>query len=234
MRIKIGSVALVGNLHAATELQKRILSALLAAGLCLGSLFYSLPLFYCLVVGLIVGMLREWWCLTSLLPCSAPSMCWVIRSLGSLYIILGASIFLLLEPLQVAWILMLVWLNDTFAYISGRLVGGPKLWPQVSPNKTWAGLMGGVLGGVLVSVNVLVYTGVPYQSAGVLYGIATFLSVAGHGGDLIESAFKRYVGVKDSGTIMPGHGGLLDRLDSLLMVGLMVWALWAVQVVMAF
>ena len=93
----------------------------------------------------------------------------------------------------------------------GRAVGGPKLAPLLSPNKTWSGSIGGLAGAVLVAVLVVKLSGVGSILAATLLAIA--LSIAAQVGDLAESALKRRFGVKDAGTLIPGHGGLMDRLD---------------------
>ncbi|MEO8669112.1 MAG: CDP-archaeol synthase [Bauldia sp.] len=103
--------------------------------------------------------------------------------------------------------------TDTAAFFTGRLVGGPKLWPQVSPNKTWAGTIGGLVGGVVAGLVAASLLGVGVTVA--LAIVALGLSVAGQAGDLFESFVKRRFGVKDAGHILPGHGGMMDRLDSL-------------------
>lgn len=114
--------------------------------------------------------------------------------------------------------LVVIWVCDTFAMFGGKLMGGPKLWPAVSPGKTRSGGAAGVVGAVLVGALfgwvVFPRTGIEAGVGSVLV-IAAVLSVVGQVGDLVESAFKREVGVKDSGTVIPGHGGVLDRLDSL-------------------
>ena len=108
-----------------------------------------------------------------------------------------------------------IWVNDSFAYIFGSRFGRTKLAPKISPNKSWEGFFGGMLGSVLVWVliSLLGLMAVPIPMA-ILTGIV--LGVFGVIGDLFESRIKRSVGVKDSGNIMPGHGGLLDRHDSML------------------
>lgn len=119
-----------------------------------------------------------------------------------------------------------VWATDTGAYAAGRLIGGAKLWPAVSPNKTWAGAVGGLASGIVAGTAVALWFGV---ATGVLH-ILLFaaLSVASQAGDLFESAVKRHFGVKDSGRIVPGHGGLMDRVDGLVFaVGLAVVIGWA-------
>ncbi|MEP2989351.1 MAG: phosphatidate cytidylyltransferase [Parasphingorhabdus sp.] len=123
--------------------------------------------------------------------------------------------------LIVFWTLALVWATDIGAYFSGRAIGGPKLAPQYSPNKTWAGLIGGVILTAAISFNLHAYWGLPFHF--VLLSIP--LAVLAQIGDLFESWLKRKAGAKDSGTIFPGHGGVMDRLDGLIPVAPIVAAL---------
>jgi phosphatidate cytidylyltransferase len=111
-----------------------------------------------------------------------------------------------------------VWATDIFAYAVGRVVGGPLLRPRISPNKTWAGAIGGVLGGVAAGTSVAYASGVDKLVAvGV---VALLLSVLTQAGDLFESAVKRRFGAKDAGSLIPGHGGLMDRLDGFLVAAI--------------
>jgi phosphatidate cytidylyltransferase len=107
------------------------------------------------------------------------------------------------------WALGLVWATDIGAYFAGRAIGGPKLAPRVSPSKTWAGLGGGVVAALLLGYALHLCAGLPAQLA----ASSGLLAVAAQLGDLLESWMKRRAGVKDSGTLLPGHGGVMDRLD---------------------
>jgi phosphatidate cytidylyltransferase len=107
-------------------------------------------------------------------------------------------------------VLLVVWATDIGGYFAGRLIGGPKLWPQVSPKKTWAGAVGGFVASLAVAVG---FAAFHLGKIMPLLLLAAALSVAGQLGDLFESAVKRRFGVKDSSHIIPGHGGLMDRLD---------------------
>jgi phosphatidate cytidylyltransferase len=111
------------------------------------------------------------------------------------------------------WLLAVVWGTDIGAYAFGRLIGGPKLAPAISPKKTWAGAIGGLLCGVGASIGVLAGFGLAIGRAAVLTALVA--AVAAEVGDLLESALKRWYDVKDSGTLIPGHGGLMDRFDGL-------------------
>ncbi|MBS7554204.1 phosphatidate cytidylyltransferase [Ancylobacter dichloromethanicus] len=112
---------------------------------------------------------------------------------------------------SLVWLFAVVWSTDIAAYFCGRLVGGPKLWPRVSPNKTWAGTLGGTFFGMLAGMATLYLAGV--ESALLAAPMALLASLASQGGDLFESAMKRHFGTKDSSQLIPGHGGLMDRLD---------------------
>jgi len=115
--------------------------------------------------------------------------------------------------------MLIVWITDSGAYIVGRAIGKHKLAPKISPNKTWEGSIGGSVVAVLVVPTLFSLFGwLPNYNLFELLGIAILLSIAGQFGDLIESGFKRHYGVKDSGNILPGHGGILDRFDSMLIV----------------
>jgi phosphatidate cytidylyltransferase len=111
-----------------------------------------------------------------------------------------------------------VWATDIFAYLTGRALGGPLLWPRISPNKTWAGAFGGLAGGIAAG------TVVAYASAGtqplVAGVLALTLSIAAQAGDLLESWVKRQFGAKDASTLIPGHGGVMDRVDGLLLAAM--------------
>jgi phosphatidate cytidylyltransferase len=116
--------------------------------------------------------------------------------------------------------LIIVWFTDTGALVFGNLIGGKRLAPRLSPGKTWAGTIGGSLLAALVfTFYVLVFTGAPVLAA-LAFGF--IFSFTAHAGDLFESFVKRRFGVKNSGAIIPGHGGVLDRIDSTLVAAPMM------------
>jgi phosphatidate cytidylyltransferase len=115
---------------------------------------------------------------------------------------------------SVVFLLVCVWATDIFAYFAGRQFGGPKLAPEISPNKTWSGAAGGAAAAVAAGVATAYFYG---QSNLVFFALAALaLSIASQTGDLFESYLKRRFGVKDSGSIIPGHGGVMDRVDGLI------------------
>jgi phosphatidate cytidylyltransferase len=140
-------------------------------------------------------------------------------ALGAIYVGLPILALLLIRNQEEGlvftfWALALVWVCDIGAYFSGRAIGGPKLAPAISPNKTLAGLAGGVLLAGAFGAAMHVLYGLPWRLT-----LATpVLAIVAQGGDLFESWLKRRAGVKDSGTLLPGHGGILDRLDGLVPV----------------
>ena len=117
----------------------------------------------------------------------------------------------------VMWVFIIVWTTDIGAYFTGRAIGGPKLAPSVSPNKTWAGFHGGVVAAALFAGAWALVTGLHW----LVLLLAPMFSVAAQGGDLFESWMKRRAGIKDSGNLLPGHGGVFDRLDGLLPVAIL-------------
>ncbi len=177
----------------------------LALALALGGWLAPLPvaggaILLCLLAGLIYGSWR--WTLAgfvyALLPCLAMT-------------------FLRNGDRNGFWAILLlfavVWATDIFAYFVGRAVGGPKLAPAISPGKTWSGAVGGAVAGIAAAIGVAYTAGAAYL--GELAGLALLLSAVSQAGDLFESWVKRRAGVKDSGKLISGHGGVMDRVDGL-------------------
>lgn len=140
--------------------------------------------------------------------------------MSTLYVGLGFYFFIETREADLTFVfysLFIIWATDSGAYFIGRAIGKHKLWPEISPNKTTEGFFGGVVSALIVAALFSIFgeMGVP---AVILLAATAFLSVFGQIGDLVESALKRYYNVKDSGNILPGHGGMLDRFDSLLFV----------------
>lgn len=127
----------------------------------------------------------------------------------------GPIIVLRLDPSlgtsAVLFVFAVVWGSDIMAYFTGRSIGGPKLWPRISPKKTWSGFVGGTLSGALAGM--LVGIGAGLGASAALFGLGLVLAIVSQGGDLFESAIKRRFGAKDAGHLIPGHGGVMDRLD---------------------
>ena len=143
-------------------------------------------------------------------------------TLAMLYIGTGFHYFFQAASVGLATVLfgmLMVWLTDSGAYMVGRAIGKHKLAPKISPNKTWEGSVGGsAVAIVIIPALFSIFNWLPSYSFIELLGFAVILSIAGQLGDLIESGFKRHYRVKDSGNILPGHGGILDRFDSMLIV----------------
>ena len=155
---------------------------------------------------------------------------WVLA--GVPYVGLPAMAFVILRGesqsgmFLIMWLFVVVWAADICAYFAGRLIGGPKLAPRISPKKTWAGLWGAVAGGVFIGTLAAYAAGMTdLLLAAALGGLIAIIEQMG---DLFESALKRHYGVKDSGRLIPGHGGVLDRVDGLvaatLFLGIVVTA----------
>jgi phosphatidate cytidylyltransferase len=131
----------------------------------------------------------------------------------------------------VVFIMLLVWSADTLAYFAGRIIGGPKLAPRLSPKKTWAGLGGAICGAVVVALVFQTY----WRGGGFTFLplLAAIFAIFEQAGDILESSLKRRFGVKDSGSMIPGHGGVLDRIDGLMAVAVVAamagWLMNAAQ-----
>lgn len=146
----------------------------------------------------------------------------VWRTLGVFYVSVPPIALVLLREdptygiAAIVWIMVMVWAADTLAYFAGRIIGGPKLAPRISPKKTWAGLVGAMAGGGLAGLGMALW--LDLQGHWALAVLAALLAVVAQAGDLFKSAMKRTHGVKDSGNLIPGHGGVIDRVDGLIAV----------------
>ena len=209
-----------------SSLQKRILSALVMLPVAVGALWYGGWFFLCLVIGLAVVSVYEWGGMV--LSGEKKLTDFFLLGAGYVYILLACSAMLWLRIKAEDGLLLtllafaMVWATDICAYFSGKTIGGPKLAPKISPNKTWAGLIGGMIGAGLVAI---VFGMDKYQidlfaewSVLCLAVLGAVFAVIGQVGDFMISGVKRHYGVKDTGSIIPGHGGILDRIDALLLV----------------
>lgn len=186
----------------------RILAALVLIPVAIGAAYAGGWLWVGLVTIVSVGLFVEWRGIVGQRPG------WIAIGLVYALAALAASVLVRRDPAfgfdALMFVLLVVWMTDIGGYFAGRGIGGPKLWPRVSPKKTWAGAIGGTVLSIMVALG--------FAQAGIgkalpLVVLATVLTVLSQIGDLFESAVKRRFGVKDSGQIIPGHGGLLDRLD---------------------
>jgi phosphatidate cytidylyltransferase len=123
-------------------------------------------------------------------------------------------------PALLLFALVIIWVSDTVAYFVGRAIGKHPLAPHLSPQKTWEGTVAGFLGSIVVALAFMPWVNVPLIH---LVGMAAFGNIAGQAGDLLESGYKRSAGIKDSGSLLPGHGGVLDRIDALILAIPVVW-----------
>ncbi|MCQ0093066.1 phosphatidate cytidylyltransferase [Roseovarius sp. M141] len=122
----------------------------------------------------------------------------------------------------ILWVICVVVSVDAAGYFAGRAMGGPKLWPAISPKKTWSGTLAGWLAGAVMGLAFGLYLNVGAQ----LMVLSVLIAITGQAGDIWESWIKRSVGVKDSSNLIPGHGGVMDRFDAMLGAMLLVGALW--------
>lgn len=174
-----------------------------AAGVCLGINNFELANL-CIALGLFAMFLF-----------SAPAKrSWSAIGLGYTAAALFACVLVRRDPSYgfqaLIFVFLVVWITDILGYFVGRGVGGPKLWVRVSPKKTWSGAIGGVAGSIVFAA---AFAAAGYGKLAPMLLLGTVISVISQLGDLFESALKRQFGVKDSSQIIPGHGGLLDRLD---------------------
>lgn len=216
-----GSSSLVNKLLQ-SQLVLRTASALILSPLILyviykGGVFYDL-----LVLAITLLALHEWLGIVAQHQCESFTACenlkyrWHI--IGVMFTVLLASSLVFIRNsddhgyYHTLWLVLVVWATDIGAYFSGIIIGGPKLAPNISPKKTWSGSIGGILSALLVGIifDHLIDIGNPGFTI-----LSPVLSVISQIGDLLESKFKRVFKVKDSGYIIPGHGGILDRIDGL-------------------
>jgi len=208
-----------------SNLLPRVLSGLVLVPISLYLIYLGPPTSIILASVVILGVLIEWFLLSMKSTLSIFNKLMLII-FGTGYLTLSFyflfMIFLLPEGWKfMYWLLFLVWSTDIGAYAGGRLLKGPKLVPSISPNKTWSGFFVGLITGVGVSYVAALWL-VPGRFS--LLAIILLVLIA-QLGDLVESKAKRWGNIKDSSPLIPGHGGLLDRLDSLIAVGfaLAVW-----------
>ncbi len=207
-------VSKMGNVNGSPDLKKRIVSAAILLVLAIYAIYYSKGLFFLLVIAATILMAFEWLELTK---SAADQQKW--RLIGFFYILIPVWSILKLRDLNediLLWMFLVIWSTDIFAYFAGRNFGGVKLAPTISPNKTWSGLAGGVFASMVIGF----LSSFMFVSGNIFFFIIVSGLLAGleQLSDLLESKFKRIFGVKDSGAIIPGHGGVLDRLDGLMLV----------------
>lgn len=207
------------------DLGIRTVSAVVMVGIALACLYFG-GLAFTILVGLIaVGLLWEWRAISRFIaPDLFGQIVWL--AIGVLYIGTAAAGLLFIRLnigiLTCLWVMATVWSVDIGAYFAGRAIGGPKLAPKISPAKTWAGLGGGIIAAMCVTWAFWHWGHESGEAAHFALGVSVLIALVAQGGDLFESWMKRRAGVKDSGRLIPGHGGLFDRMDGLLPVVILV------------
>ena len=202
-----------------SNLTLRWISSLILAPLVLAITWYGGWPFVALWTIAACIVLWEW---SMLVRSGGPSpvafVGWMIAGLAYAAVLAVAPAILRADAalgfVAIVFLFAIVWSTDVFAYFAGRALGGPKLMPAVSPKKTWSGTAGGTLGAVASGLIVVKAAGLQVSVA--VAAVALMLSVVSQAGDLLESAVKRRFNAKDAGHLIPGHGGLMDRLDGFL------------------
>jgi phosphatidate cytidylyltransferase len=198
-----------------SELKARIFSGVVLAGAALISAWLGGIFLFLFWLAAAIAILVEWWKLTR------ASVGWKFPGFVYAATALAAPVILRMDNelglAALLWLFAIVWVSDVMAYVCGRLIGGPKLWPAVSPKKTWAGFIGGTAFSVAAATGVAAAFGAPSLIPVAIVGLIT--AIISQGGDLFESSLKRRFGVKDSGSLIPGHGGVMDRLDGFVLAG---------------
>ena len=206
-----------------SDLGVRTVSAIVMLGVAGTALWLGGWVWLTFVSAVAAGVLWEWWRLVRAFEQGTGAIGWMIGAL--VYVGLAAWALVMMREVWVVLVLAVVVLviaTDVGAYFAGRAIGGPKIAPKISPSKTWAGLLGGMLAaGLSVGVIASQLAGDVDYLAGMGWAtglIAAVLAVVAQVGDFFESWLKRRAGVKDSSKLIPGHGGLFDRVDGLLAV----------------
>lgn len=191
-----------------SNLALRIVSAAVLAPVAIGAAYFDGAAFAAFWVAAALAVAWEW---TRMVKGAA----WIVSGIVYAAAMFAAPVILRGDAtfglLAIVLLFAIVWSTDIFGYFGGRAIGGPKLMPAVSPKKTWAGAIAGTLGAMIVAVLVARLFG--SFSTLAIAGVALLLSVCAQAGDLFESLVKRKFGVKDSSQLIPGHGGVMDRLD---------------------
>ena len=213
-----GSMNKLPKAITSSEFLLRTASALVLAPIILLAVYAGGMAFYVLILLCCISMSWEWAQLIRHRYSGKQQALCILTwaGLGFFYIIIPCACLVVLRELVgmavVFWILLSVWSVDIGAYIAGISIGGPKIAPSISPKKTWAGFIGGTLAAVVAGL-VFTQLGITVKINSVINSIG--LAVVAQIGDLLESALKRHFNVKDSGKLIPGHGGILDRVDSI-------------------
>jgi len=204
-----------------SNLVLRVISSLILAPLALALAYFGGWPFAAFWVIASAIVLAEWLMLVigrnpfAAFPWNGSQWLWALSGVVYAGAMLAATLLLRSDAslgfVAIVFVFAVVWGSDILAYFVGRAVGGPKLMPRVSPSKTWSGAAGGTLASIIFGILVAKFSGIGNLGAVAL--IALLLSVISQAGDLIESALKRHFHVKDSSGLLPGHGGLMDRLD---------------------
>lgn len=200
------------GLRGKSELTQRVISASVMAVAAIAIAWYGSWPFALVWCVLAAAVAYEWgrivrtgngsvqWLVTGLVYAALLALCTIlVRGQGSLGFV------------AILYMFAVVWMTDIGAYFAGRTFGGPKFAPTISPKKTWSGVIGGLAAGTLCSLAVLKFAGIAIAPAHVILSLILGITVVF--GDLFESFLKRRFGVKDAGSLIPGHGGFLDRLD---------------------
>ncbi len=193
--------------------KQRVISSLILIPIALYAIFSSKNLFIFLSIAIAMIMTAEW---LDMIKKERDQNKW--RAIGLFYILIPIFSVIkirLHDPSILFWMFSIIWAIDIFAFFAGKKLGGPKIAPSISPNKTWSGLAGGVAASIVIGLmSSMMFSG------GIIFFVfvSIVLSLLEQLSDLLESKFKRIFGVKDSGNIIPGHGGVLDRMDGMMLV----------------
>jgi len=214
------------GLRGQSELTQRVVSAIVLAIIAIGTAWWGGWPFALVWAGLALAVFAEW---LGIVRQGGGGPGWLAAGVVYAGLLALATIGLrgagTLGFVAILYMFAVVWMTDIGAYFAGRRFGGPKFAPKISPKKTWSGVVGGLCAGVAASLAVLAVAGLAVRPAHALLSLALGMAVVF--GDLFESFLKRRFGVKDAGSLIPGHGGFLDRLDgfalAVALAGLVGW-----------